>query len=322
MSDKPEYALSTSNKLYFGIVAVVIIALFLVNPDLSPEHIGRLIGRVFSLLLFPAMFAWIVWRLTGKKENGGSITFNVVLTLILLGQVAQTSRTNMELESIQVEKEKFQDTFASSENPEEVTTAYNEYVDNMQNSFKDLSDQNTGAKKQFFAIMANFTSESQKIAQAWQQSYLAVSSDRLLDYSLLNNDKEFQYQKSILQDYIGQTETYGESYKNTLPRLQKDLSVLDQNDPMVKGAIEGATEKYEQQRPIFEPLMQAHLSYGKNLISVLDLLHDHQGQWSSEDGQIQFNDDDTLESFNQLVEQLIDNETSINTLAEQLVKTL
>ncbi len=44
------------------------------------------------LLLLPSLFAWIIWRLSGKNERRKSLTFNIVLTLALLGQVGQAAQ--------------------------------------------------------------------------------------------------------------------------------------------------------------------------------------------------------------------------------------
>jgi len=85
---KPKYRLTKSNKIYLGVLLGITIPLFILRGNTSPESVAD----ITALLLFPCLFGWVVWRLSGKPENGGSITFNVVLTILVMGQFPKSER--------------------------------------------------------------------------------------------------------------------------------------------------------------------------------------------------------------------------------------
>ena len=72
------FGLSKSNLIYFGIVAILHIALFVAFSQKSAYLSGELIGRLIALLLFPALFARLAWALATNKKRWASATFNVV----------------------------------------------------------------------------------------------------------------------------------------------------------------------------------------------------------------------------------------------------
>ena len=57
------------------------------SDQIPPDIAGIWVGILLRLLLIPLFFAWIVWLLSGKKENAASWTFNIVLTLMFLAQI-------------------------------------------------------------------------------------------------------------------------------------------------------------------------------------------------------------------------------------------
>lgn len=325
IDEKNNYSLSKSNKIFYGFVAVISTTLFFIYSNNSAEQIGQQLGRLFGLLVFPAIFGWIVWRLTGKKKNGGSITFNIILALAVLGQISttiQNSQKSEQINSLQKHSDSLRETFSNTDDQNEINEAYKEYTGNIENSLNELSKQSTGTEKQFYKILEDFVSNSQVVVQDWQQSFMAVNSDRILNYSILNNADEFNHQRGVLNDYINKTKIYNASFNDTIPDLKKQLSVLGKENSLAKGAIKSATEKHQQQKVIFEPLMKTHLEYGSNLIGILNLLEKNQGEWSEDNGQLVFNNDTTLAEFNLLIEKATLNENSINSLADQLIKTL
>lgn len=327
---KQKFTLSKSNKIYFGVVAVISLVLFLVfaskaSYQVGGEQIGELTGRLIGFLIFPSLFSWIVWRLSGRKENGGSLTFNIFLTLIVLGQVGQFGnklQQSQQLQEIQEQKEEFKKKVSNTDDPGEWDAAYEEYVDSIQDGFSKLSAASTGQEKQFFRIMHDYVSEFQSTEQNWIESYDAVMSPRILDFSVLNDDEEFNYQINILIRYVEETKVYNEAMVNKMPILKKRLSVLGEKNEYAVGAIKGASNIHNLQMPIFEPLIQAHIEYGSNMIQVLELLQKNKNEWSYENDEMLIYSDDVLTKFNELFEVLGTNEESINELSTKLIETI
>ena len=68
--------------------------------------------------------------------------------------------------------------------------------------------------------------------------------------------------------------------------------------------------------------MQTHVEYGLELIEVLDLLQANAAAWSMENDELVFDDGETQEAFDQLLGSLIDKETTIETLSNELVAAM
>jgi hypothetical protein len=83
------FKLSTANKVYLGIISLIMLMLFMVFSDKSAYQTGALFGRLFTLSLLPTLLAWITWRLAGKKQKVARVTFNIVLSSLLFGQVGR-----------------------------------------------------------------------------------------------------------------------------------------------------------------------------------------------------------------------------------------
>ena len=96
---KPRFSFSTSNIVYFAVVALVFVVAFFASFDgasLPPAaisyRIGYIVGQVLGLLLLCTLFAWIVWRLSRRSKRAASVTFNVFLTLIVLTALSEKSQ--------------------------------------------------------------------------------------------------------------------------------------------------------------------------------------------------------------------------------------
>jgi hypothetical protein len=322
---KKQFALTKTNKAYFGIITVITFIFFLAFSNKAPESIGELTGRLASFALFPSFFAWIVWRLAGRQENGGSITFNILLTLIVIGQVGQIGNRHQQsqkIASLEVQKNEFKERLSTMDDPIEFDSAYNEYADSVKGTFNELSQTSTGRDKQFFEIMNGFVSDVQSTAHNWNEAYNNILSERFFDLSRLNNDEEFDYQIRTATNYVEEAKTYADSLTNMLPDLKERLSIVGEGNEMAVGAIRGASKKYDLQKQISEPLMKAHIEYGNLFIQLLEILQQNKSMWAYENNEMSIYDDSVLSKYNVLIDILTKREESINRLSAQLLETL
>jgi len=322
---KQVFTLSKSNKSYFGVVAVLLFVIFIAFSDKTTYQIGEFTGKLISSIVFPSIFAWIVWRLSGRSEKSGSLTFNIVLTLILLSQIGQLSnklQKSQKLRELLVQKSEFKKKFSSTDDQAEIDIAYNEYKDSIIDGLDNLSEVSSGQEKQIYRILSDFTTESQITIQNWRESYAAILSPRILDYSLLISDEEFDYQKNIFRTYIKKTQIYAEFLVNMVPNIKKRLSVLGEGSTHAKDAIKGVTKQYLSQQPILEPLIQEHIEYGKKMIQLIELLQKNKDQWIYENDELFIHSDNVLNKFNELIDELSKNEATINTLSQNLVEKM
>ncbi len=205
LATNKRFSLSKSNRIYLAIVAGIFFFMLIPLSIKSPNHVGELIGRLFSLLLFPAIVAWIVWRISGKDESAGSITFNIVLTLLIVSltsQVWTNIRETQKLNDLQVQHTEGKKELLNADDPEKFDKAYNKYSNSLIDSMDSLAKTSTKSEKQFYKIMSRFLKEAQASNRAWRKSYDAVIKPTSFNLSLLKSDKEFQRQKNILKHFL------------------------------------------------------------------------------------------------------------------------
>ena len=322
------FTLSKSNKTYFAIVAVLSIVLFFVFSGKSATQFGELVGKLIAFYAIPAIIAWFVWFLRGKKENAGRMTFNLVLTLALAGQVVQFSEginKDVDLDKARQEmlaqKEVFKNAAA---NDEEISdTAYDNYTSAVKDGFNKLADgADTGSEKQFYELLSSFVEETETLVKSWRDSFSAVQAERILDFSRLKEAAEIEYQKNTLNHYIERSESYGDYFSNMVQIMEEKLSPLGEGNSHARGALAGAEIKHQAQKPIFEPLMVTHIEYGKVMIEMIAFLEKNNNGWSYENEEMIFSKDSLLVNFNQIIEAMVEKEEIINSLTSKLVKTL
>lgn len=71
------------------IISIIIAVPHVLAMILNPMHPLDYIASFLLILVWSSLASWIVWRLSGRKEKGGSLTFKIVLIIILLSKLAQ-----------------------------------------------------------------------------------------------------------------------------------------------------------------------------------------------------------------------------------------
>ena len=186
---------------------------------------------------------------------------------------------------------------------------------------KELDDraaETAGGEQAFYEIMGAFSQQSQAAAIRWNESFATVQAPRILDFSRLDSDAEYAYQTGVLEKHIAETESYREYFHAMLPTIENRLAGVEVDDGLARGAIRGATESYEQKRKIVGPLLDAHVAYCENMIGILDLLQQNADGWAWEKDTLVMEDDALINSFNEMMEALQKDETTINRLARNL----
>ncbi len=322
---KPRFKYSTFNKLFFGLFAVTTLGLFIAFGEKTSFEIGRVIGKLVGTFLLPTVAALITWLMSGRKEGAGNLVFNVILGLMVLGQVAQFGNrilNQQQMEEMQVQRQEFKSNALSTDDPEEFAEVYEEFSTSIRDGLKELSERSTGSEKLGYSIMSEFTSYSMQRAQAWQSAFAAIQSPRILDLSLLKTPGEYEFQRKVIQEYLENTVNYEAYFDNALADLKDRLSVMGDNDPFAAGALQETREKFSLQRPIVKPLMAAHIEYGSAMIGLIDLLWENPDEWSFENGEVFIENDEMIAQFNRIVETLGSQEVIINELSTKLIEAM
>lgn len=320
---KQRFSLSKFNGIYVGLVLVFCVVAFIAEPGKSSYQIGYHMGGIVAFCLFPLLIAWIAWRCSGRRAKAGSLAFNLTLTLCLLGQVGQfmnRPREDRTRADIERKTEAFRKEVANTKDPSKLRSAQKKYVDSIKDSFEDSAGKSTGAEKRARQILSQDFNETMAAVQEWGESRVAAQSAMDFSHSPLTDDKEFDRRKSALGLYIKKSKAYIEFYTNRVPNLTKRLAALGQENQFVRGAIDGARAQYLRHKPIYGPLMQAHIAAGNIAIQILGFLQKNKEKWEYKNDRFLFSSDSALTEFSELQKVLLKNDETIQALSIKLQK--
>lgn len=322
---KPSYKLTKSNKIYLLVIAVGAVVYSFIVPPNSLYAAGQTFGKLLSFVIFPAIFGWVVWLISGKKQNGGGMVFNLVLTLMVLAQIPKanlSSNDRQQITGLKEDQERLRKTLLNSEDLDEIDQAQDEYLDSMQSRIHKIANDKSGSERKLWQMIGTFVDERVEIEKEWNTAFQEVQSDDVFNFALLDSNESYQHQKKVIENYIGKTEFYLNFFKDLMPTLEKRINDLSVSSKQAEAFIEGAKRSHNRQKPIFIPLMEAHIKYGGNMLSTLDLLNTHPDQWSYEDDDIWIDDDDLLNQYNENINDLTQLEETINKYSDLLVESM
>ena len=317
---KQKFTLSQSNKIYIAVITLLFVVLFIAVPSKTSFLAGEFIGRLIGLLLLSSIFAWIVWRLSGKKEKAGTVTFNIILTLFVIGLITfpfTQKRFQLFQEESNIKEliEEFNKTIATTNDKGKLDTAYNKFVDSYEETLIRLTGNSTSQEKRLYRAFGDFVTKISLASEKWYQSSdAAIYAPRIFDYSLLNSEQEFDYRKNILRLHIEETKAYKKFYDIAIPNLKKQLTASGDSKKIAKSFIRGATRQYILDIPTIEKLSQAHIEYANKTIQVLDLLQIKRDEWEWENDELIFYNENLLNEYNELYNEIVKNGDIIDTL--------
>lgn len=319
------YKLSKSNRIYFGVVAIITILLFIFYGSYTPYQFGRTTGAVLFYLLIPMFFGWLNWKMSKRKKNSGSGVFNFFLTLLIFGQMLQfveRLEKNKNMMEVERQRSKFIESLKTEEDPDKVNENYNNFINSMKTELDTLSQSSSGTEKMFFKVMEEFVNETQMIVNIWQESFDAVQEPRIFDFSVMNNKGEIVSQQGILNTYIKSSEDLLDNFNNMVSRVKIKLSKLDQNNRYVKGGIADIQLEYDKSAHVYIPLITNHIEYGNNMFSILELLQLNPHQWKYKNNELLFENLEIQSAYNEIFSKLEVNESMINQLTDELATVL
>lgn len=261
-----------------------------------------------------------------KNKPVRNWTFNIVLLLSLVTTISHwvllASRSDREkktsqnlTKNVEQAKDTLKDKIGNAKDAKAVRSAYDEYGDSTHKALENATKQASGDQKKVADIAKAFHQEMVQRTKEWLDSLIAANALDPSTLSYFESDGEFQRQKKILSAYVQKSEEYKKAFDNMISTYKTKLEGLDKNSGTYKGAVDGITDSYNEQKPLVEPLLTAHIELGKNHIQLLELLQQSKEKWSFTDGQFLFNDDDSLNNFNAISEKIKANATTIQTLS-------
>lgn len=317
---------SKSNIIYASIVAVIIVFFNIRIYGFDAYTFGISIGSIIGIILVPTLLAFLFWFILGQKENGGTTTFNVVLTLMFLGSISEFGQIAKDrqkpIDDLQIAVSEYKESTLA--NPDSTDSNYNVLSANVKNSIDDLIKSSVGEERKVWLALKDFFRKSDSTNIAWNKAYNAFAEPRILDFNKLNNKEEFEFQKQTVQEYINQSDNFKAFVENRVDYLKEQTKRIDKSNKAYKGFIKGLTKKDSIQKPIFMPYINAHIEYGQGIKTIIELLENEQGNWSYD------NETDTLifenlkaqTKYESILNEAISNEEIVNELSNKLVEIM
>ncbi len=298
----------------FNVIFTIIVIAFYFMPailasQLSSHIIGLICGRVIALIFIPMLFAWLVWRMRGRQEKGGTGTYNLVLFLCIISQINQCAMNSQREEfykNVISAKQEYQIALKSVDNVADVQSAHQKYVNIIEKNYKECSQyhdpdmRDIDSDKEILLVMADLNTEDMIAQVEWVNAYAEIEENNLLRYSLANNTEAFDRQRKYIDRYLEKTQILKELFESKVETLKKKLGKLVDSSKNAQMIIGNALESYRNQRPFMAPVFDAHMAYGEHLGQLLDLLQNRRDEWSEGDNKIVAHNDDFLEAYSRL----------------------
>jgi hypothetical protein len=321
------FSLSPVNVVLFVVAAIYAIVASMYGGEMTAFKLGQATGKIFVLALIPILAGVIAWRCSGRKWRGGSIACSVTLVVVLLLDVMGSIVPPVDgpsareiLDGIEAKRDQVRRKAAESDDPREIRKAGEEYLDSLRRGIDRWLEADTGLSKEASEVIVAWINETAVIGGAWSESFVSVESERVLDYSILTSDAEFERQRGVVHTYILKTIAYNELYENSGPDLKKRLAAVEGGDSdSVREFVEGVMESRLRAKPIMTPLMTAHIEYGRQMIEVLNLLQHNKDQWTYQNDKLLFADAAVETRFAELGAAMLQNEETINTLSQKIL---
>jgi len=321
--NKKRFKLSKVNWVFALAVIGVSAFVFLRNDGINSFSLGYLFGSIVISGLIPLLFAFVVWLIRRRKAYAGTYTFNVVLVLMCFGMI-------QEIGAIRKEKIKNANVITNSAaefkekiiNEEDAILAYETHSTNIEDGLSKMIKNSTGNEQEVYINLKKFTSINSSVMIAWQKSYDLVMEPRILDYSVLRDQAEFNYQIGVLKQYQKQSELYKSHFEKRMSLIEDFNKNIPKENKALKGVMKGISKKDSIQKPIFKTFINSHINYGNSLIEMVEFLKNNNEEWKYQNDELIFNSSELEKRYSDIIKQIAEVEVRINESTEKLIGTM
>lgn len=273
--------------------------------------------------MVPLGAAFFVWIIRNRREFAGSHTFNVVLALLCFGMVKELGALNKEksdsvndlLKSASDYREKL-----GTENDD--ISAYEEHTSNVDQELSKMIRNSTGNEQKVYINLQKFANINSGVMISWQKAYDSVMNPRILDYSVLNQQQEIDYQINVLKHYQEQSNQYKSHAANMIDLFQNMNKDIPSDNKTLQGVMNGLIKKDSLQKPILNPLLDNHIDYSRHLIEMIEFLKANLGKWEYTNQEILFSNSQLEEKYTEIINKIAADEGQINELSDKLLEVI
>lgn len=312
----PRFALPRAAWIIWGLLAGLSLILALRAGVLSSSYeLGRVIGQIVGFLLLPTVFAWVVWRLAGRKPRAGHITFFVVFVIVGLGQLAQFSRraeTTRMLSGLSEDARGLQS--AGNTDPAKA----GDFLESTSKKLGAASAGAVGEDRAYLDAAQAFTAQLAAKARDYDTASSNLGLDTFFDFTRLDTKEKIAARRTHLAEFRRVNADLREMQANGEALFRVELEQRRVSPGMITQALAGYRSSSAAQLPFLLKMRDREAEYMGMMREFLDFAESQLGQWEVHDSRLIFADDAALERYNTLLGRFAENEQAQQALQQKL----
>ncbi len=300
------YSQSVSNTVLVVLVVAATLALYFLQHgfNFAAYSLGRLAGTIVSLILWPALFGWFIWRFTGRRKNGGSWTFNIVLLLCAIGSSAvkldqitearsaagsgDRDSAEMSASTSKSRRERIKVPGASSSAGARETVGTRESGRDPHGLLDYAAELEKGIPQieiDIIDVTGDYLTRNSMGFANWGEAALSLRSTNAAEFAHLEGAEEFRRQRNIIVTYTKASKEYLQFLKTAPQRTEAGLLALGPNHPSVQMASSEIRKLGEESKPLIDYL-PAGLAYAEDLLAILNFVEGNHAEIFDNSGNI------------------------------------
>ncbi|WP_445717261.1 hypothetical protein [Flavobacterium sp.] len=317
------YRITKTNWIVYAVACFIAVLMSLKEIHRIPEFIGHAIGLCFAFLLFASFFGLLFWFILGRKQNGGSTTFTVLIILTLLGQInnfaKNSNESTIDTSELKIAITKYKEDLKNDSIKGDV--AFQNFTDVLEKNVDLFITQSSGDQKELFIGLKEFITEAKAEGNIWTTAQSKIASESFFDFSILHEQGEVESQIQIARDFAEASKRYKLFIQSRLKKLNQIIKNKDIDDEFSKAIIDVIEQKVKKQNPIFVPYIDNNITYGNKMVIVLEMIK--KNKWSkTPEGYIEFKDALIDTQFNDIMIELTEIEEKVNDLHGKLIDVI
>jgi ABC-type Na+ transport system ATPase subunit NatA len=290
---------------------------------LDPESLGEITGGIVVFFIFPYFMGSIFWYTLGRKEHGGTTTFNVILTLLVISQfnlfIKESNTKNKANADIKGALGQYKSELLNE--PDSSNLAFDKFFGKIENSVDELIENSEGDEKKMYIVLQKFMKNAESVNGKWLETHAEISKSDFFDMGLLKDKKICENQIKAMDNFLIATQEYKIFFFNRVTLVDKMFKQEGLDSETTSVFLDAMKKKQATQMPVFSSYINNNIEYAQKVKVLIKNLKDYKWTYSEESGVIFNNNPNELDFYN-LLEEVSILEDEINYLSEQMIEVL
>lgn len=171
----------------------------------------------------------------------------------------------------------------------------------------------------YTTLVESFYEQNKLAAARWQEQVAILDHQRVLDFTDLKQQADFERHASALQQYRQASDEYLAYLSELRQRTTELFSIHELTDEQLQPVLDNLMNQYQPQRGVLLELLAVHLSYANSMQGFLTFLQTNHENWAIKAGQVSIDDEQLSRQYNQFIDRMISHEDQIAALMPKLL---